>query len=440
MSAATGKISDHGAMAARLRALFQLAVDRAHPAVCLPSQLPEVPSGGRIIVVGAGKADAAMAVATEQHYRTVWTREPGRCVGFVTTRHGFKLATEHLGVAEAAHPVPDDNSVGSAERTLDVIRSATPRDLVLVLLSGGASALWSAPVVGLTLADKMGLTRQLLRSGATISEINTVRRHLSRIKGGRLAAAIAATGARSLTLAISDVPGDVPAAIGSGPTVADPTTLADARAVLARFNITPAPAMAAALADPANETLKPGAPQLATADFRIVAAPKASLEAVAAAVASQGYTPVLLGDALEGEARDIGRAHAALAFDAKRRGDRVAILSGGELTVTVTGNGAGGPNQEYALGLAIALDGAPGIAALACDTDGIDGGGGDASDPAGAIILPDTLARSRSRHIDAAAMLSNNDSTGFFRAIGDLVACGPTQTNVNDCRIILVEP
>jgi glycerate 2-kinase len=357
---------------------------------------------------------------------------------FVTTRHGFGLPTEQLEIIEAGHPVPDDSSVSGASRCLQYVASAGPNDLVLVLLSGGASALWTAPVQGVSLDAKQLLTRQLLKSGATITDINTVRRHLSRIKGGRLAAA--AYPARVLTLAISDVPGDVAAAIGSGPTVGDASTLADARAVLARFGIVASAAITAALLDPANETLKPGAPELANSQYKIIAAPRAALDAVAAAVQREGYAPDLLGEALEGEAREVGRAHAQLALAARQRGCRVAILSGGELTVTVTGTGRGGPNQEYALGLAIGLDGARGISALACDTDGIDGGSGRADDPAGAVVLADTLARSRSRHMDAASLLANNDSTAFFRSLGDLVACGPTQTNVNDCRIILVDP
>lgn len=419
-----------------LRALYDAAVAAAHPRVCLPPYLPEAPKGGRIIVVGAGKADAAMAVATETTY--AGRGQIDRVTGFVTTRHGFKLPTRHLEIVEAAHPVPDGNSVLAAQRSLDLVKTAGPDDLVLVLLSGGASALWSAPVDGVSADEKQALTKALLKSGATISEINTVRRHISRIKGGRLAAA--AHPARLLTLAISDVPGDVPAAIGSGPTVADPTTLADARAILERFRITPPAGVARALADPANETLKPGAPALTNARFEIVAAPKASIATAAAIAAKAGYKAVVLGDALEGEAREVGRAHAALALAARQRGEKVAILSGGEFTVTVTGTGSGGPNQEYALGLAIALDGAPGIRALAADTDGIDGGGGAATDPAGAIVLPDTLAQARSRHIDAREHLANNDSTAFFRAAGGLVEVGPTQTNVNDFRVILVDP
>ncbi len=387
-------------------------------------------------MVGAGKAGAAMSIATEAHYRSLGQID--RIAGVVTTRHGFELPTERIELTTAAHPVPDEHGAAAASRALDLVQRAGAGDVVLVLLSGGASALWSAPVEGVSLADKQALTRRLLHSGATISEINTVRRHLSRIKGGRLAAA--AFPAHIITLAISDVPGDVPAAIGSGPTVADVTTLADARAILARFAITPEPTIAAALSDPRNETLKPDAAALRASTFTIVAAPQASLDAGADLARQAGYAPVLLGNALEGEARDLGRAHAALARAALARGERVAILSGGELTVTVTGSGRGGPNQEYALGLAIGLDGVAGISALACDTDGIDGGSGAATDPAGALVFSDSIARAMALGNDAAAFLSENDSTAFFRALGDLVECGPTQTNVNDFRVILVDP
>ncbi len=419
-----------------LRALFDRAVATAHPAVCVPPFLPAAPHGGEIIVVGAGKANAAMAVAAEGYYRAQGGLD--RLRGFVTTRHGFKLPTTRIEVIEAGHPVPDASSVEAARRTLELVKTAGQDDIVLVLMSGGASALWSSPVDGVTFDDKQALTRQLLKSGATISEINTVRRHISGIKGGRLAAA--AHPARLITLAISDVPGDVPAAIGSGPTVGDVTTLADARAILQRFGITPPRGVAAALADPANETLKPGSPALAHTTFRMVATPQASLRAAGDIARQAGYRVDILGDSLEGEAREIGRQHAALALAARQRGERVAILSGGEFTVTVTGTGSGGPNQEYALGLAIGLDGAEGIAALAADTDGIDGGGGRSDDPAGAVVLPDTLTRARFRHMDAAEYLQNNDSTAFFRAIVGLVEVGPTQTNVNDFRVILVDP
>jgi hydroxypyruvate reductase len=356
----------------------------------------------------------------------------------VATRHGWGRATPTLEVVEAGHPVPDAKSVAAAERALGLARSAGSDDLVLCLLSGGASALWTAPVEGLSLDAKQQLTRALLRAGARISEINCVRKHLSRIKGGRLAAA--AYPARLLTLAISDVPGDDPATIGSGPTVGDPTTLAEARAVLHRYGIAAVPEIVTALARPENETLKPGARELASSCYRLVATPAKALEAAAAVARGAGYQTRVLGDALEGEARVIAAAHAELALAAKQRGERVAILSGGELTVTVRGTGAGGPNQEYALALAIALGEAPGIVAVAADTDGTDGGGGDVADPAGAIVTSNSLARARDRDLNAATFLENNDSTAFFRALGDLVESGPTHTNVNDFRAILVDP
>jgi glycerate 2-kinase len=421
---------------ATLFALFDAAVATAHPASCLAPQLPAVPAGGRILVLGAGKAAAAMTVAAERHYQERGQAE--RIFGFVTTRHGYALPTEILEVTEAGHPVPDANSVRSATRALELAKSAGPEDLVLVLLSGGASALWAAPAVGVNLEAKQALTKQLLKAGARISEINCVRKHLSRIKGGKLAAAVHP--ARLMTLAISDVPGDSPAIIGSGPTVGDPSTLAEARGVLQSYGIVPTPELARALEDPANETLKPGAPALASAEYKLIATPKSSLEAAGRQAREKGYRPEILGDALEGEAREVAVSHAALALQAKERGKRVAILSGGELTVTVRGDGDGGPNQEYALALAIALKGAPGIAALAADTDGADGGGGHAGDPAGAIVMPDTLSRAAAAHLNAATFLANNDSTAFFRAIADLVQCGPTHTNVNDFRAILVDP
>ncbi|MEQ1713678.1 MAG: glycerate kinase [Hyphomicrobium sp.] len=416
--------------------MYQAAVAVAHPETCVPPHLPAVPEGGRILIVGAGKAASAMVVAAERYYAGRGLGD--RVQGFVTTRHGFKLPTQTIEIIEAGHPVPDANSISGAARALEAVAKAGPNDLVLCLLSGGASALWSAPVDGVSFEAKQALTKQLLRSGARITEMNCVRRHLSRIKGGKLAAA--AHPARLVTLAISDVPKDDQASIGSGATVPDPTSLAEARAVLDRYGIVPSAEIAAALANPANETLKPGAPTLERSAYKLVATPLASLEAAAVIARKAGYRTDVMGDSLEGEAREVGRFHAAMALDAKRRGDRVALLSGGELTVTVKGNGAGGPNQEYALGLAIALDGAAGISALAADTDGIDGGGGNANDPAGAVVDPGTLARARERNLNAAAFLENNDSTGFFAKVGGLVQCGPTQTNVNDLRVILVDP
>ncbi|MFN0023009.1 MAG: glycerate kinase [Parvularculaceae bacterium] len=419
-----------------LNALYRVAYTTAHPSTCLPPFLPPVPANGRIIIIGAGKGSAAMAVATERHY--IAAGLGGKISGLISTRHGFGLPTEFIKILEAGHPVPDANSIEGAKRAIELAKSAGPNDLVLCLLSGGASALWSAPVDGVSFDAKQQLTKQLLKSGAPISEMNCVRKHLSRIKGGKLAAA--AHPARLLTVAISDVPGDHPDEIGSGPTVADRTTLAEARAVLARWNITPAPEIATALSDPNNETLKAGDPKLSSSSYKIVAAPKASIEAAAKLAREKGYRVDILGDSLEGEARQVAAFHAAMALDAKRRGEKVAIMSGGELTVTVKGNGSGGPNQEYALGLAIALNGASGICGLAGDTDGIDGGGGNAGDPAGAMVFPDTLQRAAAKNQIAANFLENNDSSGFFRPIGDLILCGPTQTNVNDFRVVLVDP
>jgi glycerate 2-kinase len=419
-----------------LSALFEAAYRTAHPSTCLPPHLPHVPAGGRIIVIGAGKGSAAMAVAAEEHY--IAAGRADKISGLISTRHGFGLPTRIIEILEAGHPVPDANSITGAKRAIELAKSAGPDDLVLCLLSGGASAIWSAPVAGVSFEAKQALTKQLLKSGAPISEMNCVRKHLSQVKGGKLAAAVHP--ARLLTLAISDVPGDNPDEIGSGPTVADRSTLADARAVLAKWKITPSDEIARALDDPRNETLKAGDPKLANSSYEIVAAPMASLEAAGRIAHGLGYRVVILGDALEGEARDVARAHAAMALEAKRKAEKVAIMSGGELTVTVRGNGSGGPNQEYALGLAIALDGTPGISGLAGDTDGIDGGGGNAGDPAGAMVFADTLARSEAANLNAAKFLENNDSTGFFRPIGDLILCGPTQTNVNDFRVILVDP
>ncbi len=418
-----------------LSALYEAAHKTAHPDNCLPPHLPDVPDSGRIVIIGAGKGSAAMAVATEKHY--IAAGQGGAISGLISTRHGFGLPTKIIEIMEAGHPVPDANSITGAQRAIELAMSAGPDDLVLCLLSGGASAIWSAPVSGVGFEAKQQLTKQLLKSGAPISEMNCVRKHLSRIKGGKLAAAVYP--ARLLTLAISDVPGDHPDEIGSGPTVADRSTLADARAVLAKWKIAPSPEIAAALNDPQNETLKTGDPRLANSSYRIVAAPKASLEAAAKIARDAGYSVKVLGDSLEGEAREIARQHAQMALDAKRRGEKLAIMSGGELTVTVRGNGSGGPNQEYALGLSIALDGAEGISGLAGDTDGIDGGGGNAGDPAGAIVFPDTLKRASRHNLNAAKFLENNDSTGFFRPLGDLILCGPTQTNVNDFRVILVD-
>jgi hydroxypyruvate reductase len=434
-----------------LMALYDAAVAAAHPDVCLPAHLPPVPAHGRLVIAGAGKAAAAMAVAAERHYRTRGALD--RVAGFTTAPHGTAgaLPGAHpsvIRILSARHPTPDQASVRAAEETLELVRSATADDLVVVLLSGGASALWAAPAAGLDLAGKTALTRGLLKSGADIYEMNLVRRHVSRIKGGRLRKA---TSAPMLTLAISDVPGDDPATIGSGPTVPDPTTLADARAVLARhlprmraLGIdVPDASVAAILADPANETPKPDDPAFASAEYRIVATPARSLAAAAEMAARAGYAVVDLGDAVTGEARVVAAAHARLALEAHGARRRTAILSGGELSVTVrNARGRGGRCQEYALALAIALGGTPGIAALAADTDGIDGGEGRATDPAGVVVDPATLVRAEAaqRHADAKKMLDNNDATAFFESAGGLIVRGPTHTNVNDFRAILIDP
>jgi len=361
----------------------------------------------------------------------------GPLSGAVVTRHGYALPTEHIEVLEASHPVPDDASERAAHRMLDLARSAGPDDLVLFLLSGGGSALMAAPAPGLTLADKQAVTKALLASGATITEINCVRRHLSAIKGGRLA--VAAHPAPIVTLAISDVPGDDPEAIASGPTVVDPSTFADARAILAKYRIDGPEAVIRHLKAAENETAKPGDPGLENAEYRMIARPAEMLAAAEAELKAAGYRTILLGDDLEGEARIIGAEHAALAKEHADEGGRIAILSGGELTVTIAGKGRGGPNREYALALALALNGDPRIAAIACDTDGADGApGSDGGDVAGAIITPDTLERARAIGLDAVACLADNNAGGFFETLGDAVITGATQTNVNDFRCILI--
>ncbi len=362
---------------------------------------------------------------------------PQRLTGLAVTRRGYGRPTRIVKLREAGHPVPDADSLAAAEATLALAADARADDLVLVLLSGGASANWIAPAAGLTLAEKQAVNRALLKSGAAIGEINAVRKHLSRIKGGRLARC--AHPARVVTLAISDVPGDDPAVIGSGPTVPDPTTLADARAVVARFGLDVPVPVREALSNPANESPKPGDPIFEGTVFRLVGRPANSFRAAAAAVRAAGYECVFLGDQIEGEARAVAQAHARLARELQAEGRRAVMLSGGELTVTLVGEGRGGPNQEYALALAMALEGAPGIAAVAGDTDGTDGGAGSPDDPAGAFIDATTLARARALGLDPAAFLAENNSTAFFEALGDLLQPGPTYTNVNDFRAILID-
>ena len=420
-----------------LRAIFDAAVAAAHPDGALSGHLRPVPKG-RVICLAAGKGAAAMAAAAERHYLDRLALNPARLTGIATTRHGHGVPTRRIRVVEAGHPVPDEAGLKAADDTLRLAAEATPDDLLLVLLSGGGSANWIAPVEGVSFAQKQQVTRALLRSGAPIGEINTVRKHLSRIKGGRLARA-GHRAAEIVTLAISDVPRDDPSAIASGPTVPDLTTLADARALVARYNLAVDDAVRRALDDPKNESCKPGDPAFARASFELIARPKASLDAAIRLAVDAGYAVIDLGADLEGEAREVAAAHAQLALKARREGKRLAILSGGELTVTVRGNGRGGPNQEYVLALAELLKAVPGVSALAGDTDGADGGAGSATDPAGAVIDHTTFSKMKSLGLDPRSYLDNNDATAFFAATGDLLLTGPTLTNVNDIRVILVD-
>ncbi len=417
-----------------LRRMFQAAVEAAAPGHCLPPHLPAPPKG-RTVVVGAGKAGAAMAQAVEAH----WPQDKPLS-GLVVTRYGHGVGPlPRIEVVEASHPVPDDAGQKAAARMLGTVSGLGADDLVLCLMSGGASALLALPAGGVDLAAKQAVNRALLRSGAGIQDMNCVRKHLSAIKGGRLAAA--ASPAAVVTLMISDVPGDDPSVIGSGPTVPDATTLADARAVLARYGIEPPASVAAWLRDPAAETPKPGDPAFACTSTVMIATPNAALEAAAAVARAEGLTPLILGDAIEGEAAEVARVMAAMARHCAAHGQPAAppcvLISGGETTVTVRGQGRGGRNAEFLLALAVALDGHPGIHAIACDTDGIDG----TEDNAGALLAPDSLARARARNISPRERLADNDGYGVFSALGDLVLTGPTRTNVNDFRaILIVEP
>src|SRR6202790_962450 len=419
-----------------LRAIFEAAVAAAHPDIALAAHLRAAPKG-RVICLAAGKAAAAMAAAAERHYLDELGLAPSRLSGIATTRHGHGVPTRRIKVIEAGHPVPDEAGLKGAEESLRLAQDANADDLLLVLLSGGGSANWIAPAEGVSFAQKQQVTRALLRSGAPIGEVNTVRKHLSRIKGGRLARA--GQRAEIVTLAISDVPHDDPSAIASGPTVPDPTTLAEARALVAKYDLKIDEAIRDALNDAKNESCKPGDANIARAQFELIARPKASLDAAIRLARDAGYVIIDLGADLEGEVRNVAADHARLALQAREQGRRVAILSGGELTVTVRGNGRGGPNQEYALALAGLLKDASGISALAGDTDGADGGAGSASDPAGAVIDKTTFAKMKSLGLDPKAYLDNNDATAFFAATGDLLQTGPTLTNVNDIRVILVD-
>ncbi len=414
--------------AAFLRALFDTAVAVADPMRMIAGHLPDRPKG-RVLVIGAGKASARMAEAVE----AAW----GPCEGLVITRYGYGRPCQGVEIVEAAHPVPDAAGLAATERMLRLVEGLGPDDLVLALISGGASALLVAPAEGVSLGEKQAVNAALLASGAPISLMNTVRKHLSRVKGGQLAAA--AYPARVLALMISDVPGDDPAFIGSGPTVGDASSPADAQAILTRFGISVAASVHAALNRPTG-VIPPGDPRLSRTENRVIAAPAQSLEAAAALARKNGHRVEILGDALEGEARHVAQAHAALALNRAAAMTQIdpplIFLSGGELTVTRRGNGIGGPNAEYALALAIALDSAPGIHAIACDTDGVDG----AAEVAGAIIGPDTLTRAKVRGIRPDQALAQNDSHTFFAAINAQVITGPTLTNVNDFRAILIYP
>ena len=417
--------------------LFGAAVAAAHPDNCVAPNLPAPPATGRLVILAAGKAAGAMAEVAERHYVDQGGMAANRVSGLVVTRHGYGRPTRFVRLIEAGHPVPDAAGLAATFETLALADGAGPDDLVLVLISGGASANWIAPALGLSLNEKQALTRALLASGASISEINAVRKHLSRIKGGRLAERAAP--ARLVAVGISDVPDNDPAVIGSGPTVPDPTTLMDARAIVARYGVAASDAVMRALRDPANETPKPGQAIFAGTSFVLAIRPAEVFRQAEAIVRKAGYDCVLLGTLIEGEAREVAAEHARLARELKAQGRRAVILSGGELTVTVRGGGRGGPNQEYALALAIALDGTEGVAAMAADTDGTDGGTGKPDDPAGALIDAGTLSRARRLGLDPAGFLNDNNSTEFFAKLGDLLKPGPTFTNVNDFRAIVVD-
>lgn len=413
-----------------LESLFREAIAAADPKLCVPPHLPPAPAG-RTLVVGAGKAGAAMAGAVEAHW-------PGELSGLVITRYGHGVACERIEIVEAAHPVPDDAGLRAAQRIAELVAGLQADDLVICLVSGGGSALLTAPAAGLSLEDKREVNRQLLACGAPISEMNCLRKHLSSLKGGRLAAA--AHPARVVSLIISDVPGDDPSIVASGPTAPDPTTRQDALAIVEKRKLKLPGAVLLFLESPEAETPKPGDARLGNVENRMIATPAQSLAAAARLAEQAGYNVLDLGDRVEGEAREVARDHAevALAIASGRHATRApaVVLSGGETTVTMRGQGRGGRNAEYALALALALEENPRVWAVAGDTDGIDG----SEDNAGALVAPDSLARARAAGLDAAARLADNDAYGFFGALGDLVVTGPTLTNVNDFRAILIEP
>lgn len=417
---------------ALLRRMFDAAIASAQPALCVPAHLPRIEevTTGRLIVIGAGKAAAAMAKAVEDHWKAGLS-------GYVITRRGDPTRCKRIGVFEAAHPVPDAAGLHATKCILETVQGLQEDDTVLCLMSGGGSALMPAPLSGLSLQDKQDISRALLSSGATISEMNCVRRHLSAIKGGRLAAACHP--ARVITLAMSDVPGDRALDIASGPTVGDPTTCEDALAIVRRYGIQLSYAARHILASGMGESVKSDDPRLARAEYRLLATPQTALEAAAEVARQSGYDAWILGDALEGEARDVGKVLAGIALQTANRSQPFrtpcVLLSGGETTVTVRGNGQGGRNVECLLSMALALEGHARVHALMGDTDGIDG----AADMAGAIIGPETLSRAWAMGLAPAESLRRNDGHGFFNALGDSVVTGPTLTNVNDFRAILID-
>ncbi|MGB9109738.1 MAG: glycerate kinase [Telluria sp.] len=411
--------------------MFEAAIASAQPAHCVPLHLPE-PAAGRTIVIGAGKASAAMAQALERS----WTGPLSALSGLVVTRYGYAVPCERIEIVEAAHPVPDDAGLRAAQRIMALVGGLNADDTVICLISGGGSSLLPLPLGGITLEDKQAVNRALLASGATIGEMNTVRRHLSAIKGGRLAAACHP--ARVVTLLISDVPGDRPCDIASGPTVADPTTCMDALAIVKRYGIDLPAAVREVLESGRGESVKPGDARLARCETRMIATPQMALEAAASVAREAGITPYILGNAIEGEARDVGKAMAGIAHQVAEYGQPFAtpcvMLSGGETTVTVRGQGRGGRNVEFLLSLGLALEGRAGVHALAGDTDGVDG----QEEIAGAVLAPDSLARAWALGIKPADALQNNDGHGFFGVLGDAVVTGPTLTNVNDFRAVMI--
>ncbi len=414
-----------------LKSLFKIAVAKAQPGECVPQYLSKLDFKERTLVFGAGKASAAMAQAVEQY-------TSASLEGLVITRYGYAVECQQIKIVEAGHPVPDEQGMRAAASILKTASGLTEKDSVLCLISGGGSSLLSLPAPGLSLEDKKGITSKLLKSGATIHEINCVRKHLSAIKGGRLA--VACSPAHLLTLTISDVPFDDLSVIASGPTVADPSTFEDALKILTKHDISEPKSVLKYLENADDETPKPGDYRLQNVENFVIATPKQSLQAVSRAVSEAGIKPLILGENLEGESRDLAKIHAETALQIQKNGNPLSpptvILSGGETSVTVKGSGRGGPNTEFTLSLLQELRGQDGIWAIACDTDGIDG----TEDNAGAFISPESFKKSEKLGLDPSEYLSNNDSYSFFHELGDLVSPGPTMTNVNDFRAVLVLP